>query len=251
MKLLHKISEWFYPGLETMGISPVDGTIQFYSKVNSIIKSNSVALDYGAGRGAQLECDPWKQQLLLLQPKCTSRLGCDVDPVVFGNPFIDKAMLLDKSNNFRIPIDDQTIDLVLADWVIEHLPDPFLAFSDIYRVLKKGGWFFARTGNLLHYSYSIARLLCKSSVSDKIVTRLQPHREENDVFVKFFRANTTSSLKGLCRKTGFSRIHIHDWEPEPGYLKINSGMFTLGALYQRAASIGVLPKATLLIYCQK
>jgi SAM-dependent methyltransferase len=251
MKLLNKISEWFYPGIETMGVSPVDGTIQFYSKINYLIKSNSVALDYGAGRGAQLECDAWKQQLLLLHPKCTTRIGCDVDPVVFGNPYIDKALLLDKNENFRVPIDDQTVDLVLADWVIEHLPDPLSTFNDIYRVLKKGGWFFARTGNLWHYSYAIAKMLREKAGSEKIVARIQPGREERDVFVKFFRANTVSSLKKLCRKTGFSRIYIHGWEPEPGYLKINSGIYALGALYQRAASISLLPKATLLLYCQK
>jgi SAM-dependent methyltransferase len=251
MKLLNKISEWFYPGIETIGLSPIDGTIQFYSKINYLIKANSIALDYGAGRGAQLECDAWKQQLLLLQPKCTTRIGCDVDPVVFGNPYIDKAVLLDKTENFRIPLDDQSVDVVLADWVIEHLPDPFSAFNDIHRVLKKGGWFFARTGNLWHYSYALAKILGEKIVSEKIIAHIQPEREERDVFVKFFRANTSHSLKKLCRRARFSRTYIHGWEPEPGYLKINSGIYALGALYQRAASIGLLPRATLLLYSQK
>jgi SAM-dependent methyltransferase len=251
MKLLNKISEWFYPGLETMGISPFDGTVQFYSKINHLMKCNSIALDYGAGRGAQLDCDAWKQHLLLLQPKCTTRIGCDVDPVVFGNPYIDKAILLDKNENFKVPIDDQSVDLVLADWVIEHLADPLATFNDIHRVLKKGGWFCARTGNVWHYSYAIAKLLGKSSYSEKMVGRVQPAREERDVFIKFFRANTSRVLKNLCQTARFSRIHIHAWEPEPGYLRINPSVFALGALYQRAASIGFLPKATLLLYCQK
>jgi SAM-dependent methyltransferase len=251
MALVSKLSEWLYPGWESMGISPIDGTLQFYSKVNHLLKPNSVILDYGAGRGAQFECDPWTQHLLLLHPKCSVRMGCDVDPVVLDNPFIDKAFILHKDANYEIPTDSESVDLVLADWVLEHLPDPLNTFKDVYRVLKKGGWFCARTGNLLHYSYATAHMIGDSIIGNRILSKSQPHRQDKDVFPKHFRANLSWQLRNYARETGFRLTHIHQWEPEPGYLKFNSLSLLVGAIYQRIASVGLAPKATLLLYCQK
>ena len=50
----------------------------------------------------------------------------------------------------------ESFDLVFADWVVEHLADPSAMASEIFRVLRPGGLFIFRTGNLRHYSYAIA-----------------------------------------------------------------------------------------------
>jgi SAM-dependent methyltransferase len=38
-----------------------------------------------------------------------------------------------------LPIDDNSLDLVITQEVLEHVDDPFLAMCEIYRVLKPGG----------------------------------------------------------------------------------------------------------------
>ena len=38
-----------------------------------------------------------------------------------------------------IPFDENSFDLIISTEVFEHIPDPYKAFSEIYRVLKKGG----------------------------------------------------------------------------------------------------------------
>lgn len=40
-----------------------------------------------------------------------------------------------------LPFPDSTFEVVIADAVLEHIPDPALAFSEISRVLKPGGVF--------------------------------------------------------------------------------------------------------------
>ena len=246
------LRELFYPGSETLGVSPIDGSVEFYTTVNAIMPANSTVLDFGAGRGDHIErLDPWRRELFLLQPKCVTRVGCDVDPVVTSNPSVSEAHLLTPEDDYRIPLNDGSVDVVLADWVIEHLEEPATTFREIHRVLAGGGWFCARTGNLFHYSYAVARAIGNTRLADKLLAVAQPGRAERDVFPKVLRANTRRSLRLLLRQAGFERILIRMWEPEPAYLNFHPAAFILGALYERGARAGILPRATLLSFAQK
>jgi SAM-dependent methyltransferase len=250
--MLTLISETFYPGLNTFGLSPIDGTLQFYSKINQLMAPDSVVLDFGAGRGAQLdEVSPWKRDLLLLKPNCVRRIGCDIDEAVLQNRHLSESYILQETSNYDIPKQNNSVDLAIADWVLEHLPQPLRTFQEIHRVVKPEGWFCARTGNLLHYSYATAYLLSNRAFSKRFLSKAQPHRLEEDVFPKFFFANSIRRLKKLARATGFKKSLIYSWEPEPGYLSFHSAAYLMGVAYQRFATFGLLPKATLLLFCQK
>ncbi|BAP33579.1 uncharacterized protein CHSO_4542 [Chryseobacterium sp. StRB126] len=39
----------------------------------------------------------------------------------------------------NIPFDDNTFDLIVSTEVFEHIPNPYKAFSEVHRILKKGG----------------------------------------------------------------------------------------------------------------
>lgn len=49
---------------------------------------------------------------------------------------------LDQANILSIPHADQSFDIVMAAHVLEHLPEPGLAFAEMIRVLKPGGIVF-------------------------------------------------------------------------------------------------------------
>lgn len=47
----------------------------------------------------------------------------------------------------RLPLDDETVDVVVMSEILEHLPDPGSALAEAHRVLVPGGWLLATVPN--------------------------------------------------------------------------------------------------------
>lgn len=252
MTLREKVLEWFYPGIVRLGLSPYDGTRAFYSPLNALLPDHAVLLDYGAGRGASITAnDAWQQAMLHSRPKVIRRIGCDVDPVVLENPFLDEAHVLTADTGYRLPLADDSVDAVVLDWVVEHLPDPVSTFADIHRVLRPGGRVFLRTPNRFHYSYMIAAMLDGTALEKKLLHRAQAGRAAHDVFPKLYRANSRWALRRALRQAGFADAVLIGWEPESGYLNFNAFTAIFGGVYQRLAMVGLLPCATWMAFALK
>lgn len=82
--------------------------------------------------------------------------GVDPDPRVVDNPYFDEGRV---GVGEAIPYPDASFRLVLADNVLEHLPDPAAVFAEVARVLRPGGLFLAKTLNKWHDVPLIARLV--------------------------------------------------------------------------------------------
>ncbi|QBD78520.1 class I SAM-dependent methyltransferase [Ktedonosporobacter rubrisoli] len=65
----------------------------------------------------------------------------------------------------RIPFEDQSFDAVIANHMLYHIPDREKALSEIQRILKPGGLFYAATGGQAHLQ-EINALLQKISGSE-------------------------------------------------------------------------------------
>ena len=62
-------------------------------------------------------------------------------------------------NTERLPFADNSIDLVLMEEIIEHLVNPDNAISEVYRILKDGGYLLLTTPNLGWWCNRLALLL--------------------------------------------------------------------------------------------
>jgi len=62
---------------------------------------------------------------------------CDLYPekYIFGG-----KRKITKVDITRMPFDDRSFDMILCSHVLEHIPDDALAMSELYRVMKPGGW---------------------------------------------------------------------------------------------------------------
>ena len=254
-----RVVEYFYPGKESLGVSGYDSTVTFYSTLDRLCPDDAVLLDYGAGRGEGFDLSDGGNahgphhalHWLSRAGRVGRRIGCDVDPVVKENPVLDEAHLLDPDNDYRIPLDNDSCDLVCADWVVEHLPDPAFTFAEVHRVLKPGGYFGLRTSNWYHYAYLAAWLLSDSKAEEAVLSVAQKDRQQRDVFPKLYRANTRRSLRRELRRGGFDSVTAYTLDPESAYMNFSAPTAILGGVYHRLASGGLLPRAVLLGFARK
>lgn len=175
-----------------LGLSPNDGTIDFYQRVNALASLESVYLDYGAGRGAWFEdcSNEISCRLRNMQGKFAEVIGVDVDPVVLQNRAVDRSLIIE---NDRVQLPDASVDVIVADYVIEHIQAPTNFVAEIDRLLKPGGWFCARTPHKYHY-IALGERIMTTSMESFILRRAQPERKEEDVFEKRYLMNTLSDI---------------------------------------------------------
>jgi len=206
-----------YPELLAGGFSHVDGTVEFYHRINVLIRNDMRVLDYGAGRGAQIvnEDNEFKKKLITFKGKVDQVVGVDIDAVVMENAFLDHAHVIHPGQ--PLPFQDESFDLIICDWVLEHIDNPSQFFQEIGRILKPGGWFCARTPNRFGL-IGLATNLIPNSLHIPLLKRLQPERQSIDVFPTLYRANTLGKLRKY--------LPSHRWlhcsyisNPEPPYVQ--------------------------------
>lgn len=229
---MDKYTEAFYPESSFGGFTQVDGTIAFYSRVNALIESPFVLVDFGCGRGQHAE-DPvvFRRSLLCFKGRVAKVIGLDVDSAGRNNPTIDEFRILAPGQDW--PVEDKSTNLVLCDSVLEHLDMPELFFKQARRVLVGGGYLCIRTTNFLSY-VGIGSRLVPNRLHSSLLSRLQGSRKEEDVFPTLYRCNTIRSVRRLMKTHGF-RAAVYGHTHEPTYLRFSKLAYALGVLHQRLA----------------
>lgn len=182
-----------YPEIGAGGYTRVDGTVEFYGRINALLRPDMAVIDLGAGRGCQFE-DPnaYRRALIRIQGKVAKVIGVDIDPAVMENTFVDEARVYDGK---RLPLDDASADLIFCDWVLEHVEDPAMFVAEINRVLKPGGWFCARTPTSYSLAAIASRLVPNRHHARALQTVQAGFRQAEDVFPAFYRLNLHSALR--------------------------------------------------------
>jgi len=222
----------FYPEVDAGGFSRVDGSISFYTRVNALLDQRMTVLDFGAGRGQQLleTSSPFRTRLATLQGKVRKVIGADVDPAVLENPFMDESYVIDLSK--PMPFEDDTFDLIVSDWVLEHVVDPAAFSNEAYRVLKPGGWFCARTPNRWGIT-GLAANLVPNDLHVTLLSKLQPERQNIDVFPTVYKLNTRAQLRHHF-STEYWDHFSYISNAEPPYIQNSRAAMALAMMLWRA-----------------
>jgi SAM-dependent methyltransferase len=218
--------ERFYPESRFGGFSDVDGTVVFYSRVHALLRSNMTVLDVGCGRGAGLIDDPiaFRRELRKLRGKCRTVIGIDVDHDAARNPGIDEFRLIESETAW--PVADESIDLIMSDFVLEHISDAGSYFAEVARVLRSDGVFCARTANRIGYVGLLASLIPQRR-HVKILRAAQKDRNEEDIFPTHYRVNTVWKLRRVLKEAGLEGI-AYGYEAEPSYLQFFAASYGFG-----------------------
>lgn len=235
-----------YPEKSFGGFTRCDGTVAFYARVQSLLKPDQIVLDVGCGRAAWTQ-DACEFQRALRDLRGAERrvIGVDVDAAAAANPTIDDFRLIEDVAKW--PVRDEFVDVVVSDYVLEHVEATGCFFSELMRVLKPGGYVCIRTPNALGYVALVARLV-PNRFHPGLVAFAQHGRRKEDVFRTVYRCNTQRRLNRALRREGFLCC-VYTFEGEPLYLRSSDVLFRIGACIH-----GLLPSAfrsTLFAFAQK
>lgn len=204
-----------HPEMGLGGFLALDGTIEFYSRVKALARPTDFAIDLGAGRGAWFDEDDseFRREMRKLKGHVAQVVGCDIDPAVLHNRAVDSARLLTLGRPW--PFDDASVDLIVSDYVLEHVEDPRAFAEEVYRVLRPGGWLCARTPTKYNY-VSVGARLVSNVRHAKVLAAAQPGRKAEDVFPTAYRLNTRRDLNRAFSPARFENLS-YTYCSEPQY----------------------------------
>jgi SAM-dependent methyltransferase len=223
----------WYPESRIAGYTDVDGTVAFYGRVQALLADGAKVLDVGCGRGAHWNDPvPFRRALRVLRGRAARVIGIDVDPEGETNPFLDEFRPIPPGHGF--PLGDGECDLVVSDFVLEHVEDPDSFFSECSRVLRPGGCIAIRTTNALSYVGLAARIVPNRLHADVVMRAQDDRRTARDVFPTLYRCNTTRQLRRALARAGFDAA-VYGYEGEPRYFQFSRLLYGLAVLHQRIA----------------
>lgn len=228
----HKLVEKFYPESQLLGYTFVDGTAAFYNAVNKLIGAKALEktiLDLGCGRGWYMYLDESSPDALIRQyrnfkGRVKKVIGIDVDKNAETNPAIDEFRIMEIDKPW--PVEDESIDVCICDYVMEHVENVSFFFAELRRVLKKGGIACLRTPNKFGYMALVSSLV-PNSMHSKLLKKIQPNRNEQDIFPVVYKCNTKKAFRKNLQEYGFDP-YVYSYEAEPSYLRFSYISFALG-----------------------
>jgi SAM-dependent methyltransferase len=190
----HRLERRVYAEANVSGFPHNDQVVAFFTQVAALLRPEDVVLDFGAGRGEFVDSDPSSHRVWLqnFRGRCGHVDGCDPDPVVLENPTLDAAATLVIGE--PLPYEDERFDLIISRYVFEHIGEPEWAARELIRVLKPGGWICAMTPNKWGY-VALASRLVPNRLHSTALSKVQPGRQEKDVFPTTYLLNRPSAVE--------------------------------------------------------
>lgn len=132
----------------------------------------------------------------------------------------------------RIPLKENSIDLVISEHTFEHFRNPLRVLGEVYRCLKGGGRLVFTTPNKYSYVGFLARWTpLWFHRYYKSVLLLNNNSSELDTTC--FRFNDLRTIQEVGRKVGFQRLTIKMVEREPSYFCFSPTLFRIMSFYHR------------------
>lgn len=194
----------------------------FERQIRSLIRPGDTLLDAGCGRSAPT--------LRKFTEVAGRSIGVDlVDPreVPPGIEYYQG----DLSN---LPIESNSVDLIISRSVFEHLTDPVAVYAELSRLLKPGGHLVFLTANAYDYGTLLARMI-PNRFHARIVKSVEG-RPEEDTFPTAYKTNSYRVVRRLSDRVGFSIRDFRYLNQYPNYFMFNGALFFVGMCYERLTS---------------
>ncbi|TMC35045.1 MAG: class I SAM-dependent methyltransferase [Chloroflexi bacterium] len=195
---------------------------QLEAIVRSHVTPQSHVLDLGCGRGGVVE---------LFWREVRFAAGVDPDRLSLAQHRAGEMPVI-RGVGEHLPFVDESFDLIVCLWVLEHLAEPVATLSEVRRVLKPRGHFVFLTPNMRN-PLMLANRIGKAlpALQRRLVPRVYG-RDEADTFPVQYRANTVPAIRAHARGAGLA---VYDLRvvPDPTYLAMNSLVFNASVISER------------------
>lgn len=208
----NNIKARLYPKVDQNVFSPVEVALKQY------LQPGVKVLDAGCGKGTWILRDH-RQTIGLL-------IGLDIEAPEERD--IDRYIVGDLE---RLPLTDDTFDVIICYNAIEHLKRPGEAFAEFGRILKKGGILIFKTPCIMSPVFFLSRLLPLNW--HKKFKGVAQRTQEEDIFLTYYRCNTRKQLEETLKSTGFQRKMLKSVEQVHDYLTFNKFTYASGLLASR------------------
>lgn len=208
---------------------------QYGDLIAEVVTDQTLILDLGCGR-TSLAADQ-------IQSAAAS-VGVDLSySDLERNQVVTYRVLADGE---ALPFSDNSFDLIVSQWAVEHFANPRLVFGQIARVLDSGGRCVLFTTNAHNYIPVLSRLL--GARTQRVLIRRLLRRAEHESFATHYRANTVHKLRRLCEGVGLRPTEIR-YVGNPFYLAFSPWLFHLALLFEKITDKRSLQGLKLYLLC--
>ena len=178
----------YYPNFKDVGYF-------FKQYLDKYITNDSTILEIGCGR--QSFGDKYYK-------RAKYKVGIDPDKEALkDNTLMDKKICSTIEN---IPETTGEFDVVIAQWVLEHVQNPEKDIRKIQKLCKKNGHFIFMTTNIHSPLIMLSKIL--STSSKKYLRKILFDIEEDDTYPTVYKINSVSKIDLYLSKNGFKKIEI-------------------------------------------
>lgn len=207
-----------------------DDSVSIYKKlVSKEINETTTVLEAGCGFS-----DLYREEY----KRAKHVIGVDIsDEYLKGNTLIKEKIVADLAHMPQVKND--SVDLIISSWVLEHVENPEGVFKEFARVLKKDGKVIFLTPNSWNYIVMLNKIIphwFRVSVATRLGGKLTVEPMKT-----FYRANSVSSIRGFAKKSGL-QIDQLILNGDPTYIAINKVFFYIGVLIEAILSLPILNK---------
>lgn len=199
-----------------------NGTDEFFDFIRPHVSAETEVLELGCGLSNCVS------QFLAKNSKTLD--GLDIDKDCRSNDALRKAYVYDGG---AWPMEDESYDVVVANYVLEHVERPTKLLAELRRVLRPGGVFLFRAPNRYHYVSLVSRLT-PQWFHERFANKLRNLSDEShDPYPTFYRMNSAGALRRLFAADGFEQVEMRSIEKEPCYGMSSRFLFLAFMSYER------------------
>jgi SAM-dependent methyltransferase len=199
----------------------VDGTTEFHNLCASVCRKGARILEIGAG--------PSNATSTFLA-SLGELHGMDPDVSVKQNSALRSATVLVGD---RFPLDDESFDVCVSNFVCEHVLEPAVHLAEVRRVLVPGGAYVFRTPNRFHYVAGVSALT-PHWFHELVANRLRNLESgAHDPYPTHYRMNSQGRVRQLAREAGLRVESLRAVEKEPSYGMSSRLLFLTFMAYER------------------